>query len=156
MDDEPIPIEQAARRVGMAPSALRYYDERGLVTPVSRTGGRRWYGREELRRLAFIGIARRLGLPLSAVAAVFDEPRPVWQQVAQEQIAELDAVIERARVAQEFLRRAVDCPTDNPPRECPSMIGALDSLVDGATIDDLARREAAADDLPPTRGRSPS
>ncbi|MGH3694213.1 MAG: MerR family transcriptional regulator [Pseudonocardiaceae bacterium] len=49
-----ISIGQAADRLGLNPSALRYYDERGLVTPAARRAGRRVYGLEELRRLAFI------------------------------------------------------------------------------------------------------
>lgn len=59
-----IPIGQAAERLGLNPSALRYYDERGLVRAPTRRAGRRMYGRDELRRLAFIKIAQQLGLPL--------------------------------------------------------------------------------------------
>ena len=58
-----IPIGEAAARLGLTASALRYYDERGLVCPQVRRGGRRMYGPEELRRLAFIKLAHRLGLP---------------------------------------------------------------------------------------------
>jgi DNA-binding transcriptional MerR regulator len=58
-----IPIGEAATRLGLSTSALRYYDERGLVCPHVRRGGRRMYGSEELRRLAFIKLAHQLGLP---------------------------------------------------------------------------------------------
>ena len=46
--------------------------KRGLVRPQVRRGGRRMYGSEELRRLAFIKLAHRLGLPLQTAAAVLD------------------------------------------------------------------------------------
>ncbi|MGH3836793.1 MAG: MerR family transcriptional regulator [Pseudonocardiaceae bacterium] len=69
-----IPIGQAADRLGLNASALRYYDERGLVSPPARQAGRRMYGPEELRRLAFLKIAHDLGLPLDTAAAILDAP----------------------------------------------------------------------------------
>src|SRR5829696_5200612 len=63
-----MPIGEAAQRLGLRPSALRYYDERGLVSPSQRLSGRRMYAADALRRLAFINVAQRLGLPLSTSA----------------------------------------------------------------------------------------
>jgi DNA-binding transcriptional MerR regulator len=132
-----IPIGQAADRLGLSPSALRYYDERGLVSPPERQAGRRMYGPEELRRLAFIKIAQRLGLPLDTAAAVLDAPGPQWRQTVRQQIAELDQVIAQARGAQTFLTHALNCPTNHPARECATMIATLDRLVDGIAVDQL-------------------
>lgn len=132
-----LPIGQAAQRLGLKPSALRYYDERGLVSPKARHSGRRMYGPEELRRLAFIKIAQRLGLPLDTAAAVLDAPGPQWRQTVRQQIAELDEVIAQARGAQRFLTHALDCPTNHPAGECATMIATLDRLVDGTTVDQL-------------------
>jgi hypothetical protein len=56
-------IGEAAGRLGLRPSALRYYDEQGLVAPRARQAGRRMYGPAELRQLAFLKIAHRLGIP---------------------------------------------------------------------------------------------
>jgi DNA-binding transcriptional MerR regulator len=83
------PIGQAAERLGLKPSALRYYDERGLVSSKARCSGRRMYGPEELRRLAFIKIAQRLGSPLDT-AAILDAPGRQWRQTVRRQTAELD------------------------------------------------------------------
>jgi DNA-binding transcriptional MerR regulator len=131
-------IGEAAARLGMRPSALRYYDERGLVSPRERRGGRRMYGSEELRRLALLKIIHRLGLPLDTGAAVLDAPSEQWRQTVREQIAQLDQVIAQARGAQLFLTHALHCPTDHPARDCPTMIGALDRLVAGMAVDQLA------------------
>src|ERR1700735_4926826 len=49
-----VPIDEVARRFGVRASTIRYYEERGLLDPVSRHSGRRWYGQSELRRLAVI------------------------------------------------------------------------------------------------------
>jgi DNA-binding transcriptional MerR regulator len=133
-----IPIGEAAARLGLSTSALRYYDERGLVCPPARQAGQRMYGPDELRRLAFVKIAHRLGLPLHTAAAVLDAPGARWRETVREQIAHLDEVIAQAQGAQLFLTHALDCPTDHPARQCPSMIAALDRLVDGTSVDELA------------------
>jgi DNA-binding transcriptional MerR regulator len=135
---DPISIGEAAQRLQMRPSALRYYDDRGLVSPASRRGGRRMYGPEEMRRLAFLKIVHRLGLPLDTAAAVLDAPSEQWRGTVRDQITELERVIAQARSAQEFLTHALRCPTDHPARDCATMIGALDRLVDGTSVDELA------------------
>jgi DNA-binding transcriptional MerR regulator len=133
-----IPIGRAAAQLGLSTSALRYYDERGLVCPPVRQAGRRMYGSDELRRLAFVKIAHRLGLPLETAGAVLDAPSPQWRRTVREQIARLDNVIADARAAQNFLTHALNCPTDHPARQCATMIAALDRLIDGTTVDELA------------------
>ncbi|MGW4095602.1 MULTISPECIES: MerR family transcriptional regulator [unclassified Mycobacterium] len=133
-----IPIGEAAARLQMSPSALRYYDERGLVSPRLRRAGKRMYGPEELRRLALLKIVNRLGLPLDTAAAVLDAPSEQWRETVREQIAALDRVIAQAKGAQQFLTHALRCPAEHPARDCATMIGALDRLVDGMSVEELA------------------
>lgn len=133
-----IPIGRAAACLGMTTSALRYYDERKLVCPSARHAGKRMYGAEQLRRLAFIKIVNRLGLPLQTAAAVLDAPGPQWREILTQQIAELDRLIAQAQTAQTFLAHALNCPTEHPARECATMIATLDRLVAGTPIDRLA------------------
>ncbi len=149
-----IPIGEAAARLQMTTSALRYYDERGLVRPQGRRGSTRMYGIDELRRLAFIKIFHQLGVPLETAAAVLDAPSPQWRDIVREQIAQLDQVIAQAQGAQQFLTHAMHCPTDHPARECPTMTGALDRLVNGLTVDQLAAEHVpTATSSAPTRRR---
>ncbi len=62
-----ITIGEVARRSGLAASALRFYEQRGLITS-SRTGaGHRRFPREVLRRVAFIVYAQRVGLTLEEI-----------------------------------------------------------------------------------------
>jgi DNA-binding transcriptional MerR regulator len=133
-----IPIGEAAARLQMSPSALRYYDNRGLVRPRTRRSGRRMYGPDELRRLAFLKIVHRLGVPLHTAAAVLDAPGEQWRDSVRGQLAELDRVIDQAHAAKHFLTHALNCPTDHPASECPTMTGALDRLVDGVSLEELA------------------
>jgi len=144
-----VSIGEAAARLQMSASALRYYDDRGLVSPQSRSAGRRMYGPEQLRRLALIKIFQRLGLPLDTAAAVLDAPGPLWRDIVRRQITQLDEVIAQAKGAQEFLTHALGCPTEHPARECGTMTGALDRLVGGMTVDQLGA-EHADDPWPPS------
>ncbi|MBM7790075.1 MerR family transcriptional regulator [Tenggerimyces flavus] len=137
------PIGEAARTVGLSPSALRYYEQRGLVSPAARRAGRRWYDTAELRRLAFIQLIHQLGLPLTTAAAMLDEPDVRWREEAEAQIARLDALIARARGAQAFLRHTVTCPSEHPVTECPDLVATLDQLLAGRTVDDLADEHRA-------------
>lgn len=133
-----IPIGEAAARLGLSASALRYYDERGLVCPQERQAGRRMYGADDLRRLALIKIFHQLGVSLDTAAAVLDAPAPLWRELVRDQIVRLDEVVRQAQGAQQFLTHALQCPSDHPARECPAMTGALDKLIDGMTVAQVA------------------
>lgn len=62
-------IGEVARRSGVAVSALRYYEERGLIRAERAPSGHRRYARAVLRRIAFIVFAQRVGLTLEEIAA---------------------------------------------------------------------------------------
>ena len=149
-----LPIGQAAARLGLKPSALRYYDERGLVRPAFRRGGKRYYGEPELRRLAFIQLLGRVGVGLDVAEAVLDLPSERWRARTREQIETLERLIAEATAARELLRHALACPSAHPTRECSTMIGLLDRRLAGATFEDLAREHGDLE-LPPVRKRRP-
>ena len=62
-------IGEVARRSGVASSALRFYEERGLIVSERAGSGHRRYPRPVLRRIAFIVFAQRVGLTLDEIAA---------------------------------------------------------------------------------------
>jgi len=62
-------IGDAARRTGLSVSAIRFYEDRGLITPERSESGQRRFARADLRRLSFILAAQRLGLGLAEIAA---------------------------------------------------------------------------------------
>ncbi|GAA1394945.1 hypothetical protein GCM10009613_43880 [Pseudonocardia kongjuensis] len=129
-----LPIDAAARLLGTTVSALRHYDDRGLVRPAGRAGGRRWYGRAELRELALLRAARDTGLPLEGIAALLDPDR---RDTIADRLAELDRLGARAAIVRTVLAHVRDCPAANPWRDCPALTGALDALLDGAPLPDL-------------------
>jgi MerR family redox-sensitive transcriptional activator SoxR len=68
-----ITIGQLSTRAGVAASALRFYEDLGLLSTVARpSGGRRLYTRDTLRRVAFIRAAQRVGLSLEEIKAALD------------------------------------------------------------------------------------
>lgn len=62
-------VGEVARRSGVAPSALRFYEERGLIEAERTRAGHRRFGRPVLRRIAFIVFAQRIGLSLDEIRA---------------------------------------------------------------------------------------
>jgi MerR family redox-sensitive transcriptional activator SoxR len=60
-------ISDVARRSGVAASALRFYEERGLISSERAGSGHRRYPRPVLRRIAFIVFAQRIGLTLDEI-----------------------------------------------------------------------------------------
>ena len=73
---ELLTIGEVSRRSGVASSALRFYDERGLITSERAGSGHRRYPRSVLRRIAFIVFAQRVGLSLDEIGAELEKLPP--------------------------------------------------------------------------------
>ncbi len=67
--DELLTIGDLAVRTGISVSAIRFYEEKGLVHPFRTSGGQRRFLRSDIRRLSFALIAQRLGLTVPQIAA---------------------------------------------------------------------------------------
>ena len=65
--DDDLSIGTVATRAGVRVSALRFYEDRGLISSHRSDGGQRRYGRAVLRRVAFIQVAQRVGLTLEEI-----------------------------------------------------------------------------------------
>jgi MerR family redox-sensitive transcriptional activator SoxR len=75
MPDDDLSIGSVAARAGVNVSALRFYEDRGLIRAHRSAGGQRRYSRAVLRRLAFIQVAQRVGLTLEQIGeALADLP----------------------------------------------------------------------------------
>ena len=120
MTDELLSIGELARRTNRRASALRYYEEVGVLPEPVRIGGRRWYPREAERTLAVVDTAQRAGLSLAEVRALLDASEAddsavqELRAIAERRLPELEATIERARVVHGWLEAASRC-------ECPSL-----------------------------------
>jgi MerR family redox-sensitive transcriptional activator SoxR len=113
---ELLPIGEVSRRAGMAPSALRYYEELGLITATRTAGGARRYPRSVLRRLAVIRAARNVGLSLPEIRAALDTlpaGRPPtasdWARLSQEWRDRLDEQIDALVQLRDGLSSCIGC-----------------------------------------------
>lgn len=115
------PIEDVARQLDMRSSAIRYYEERGLVTPSSRHAGRRWYGQAEIRRLAIVRFWQRNGLmSLDEIKEIIDGPDAgTWPDLLQRRIADIGDQIARLQEARAFLEHIGMHHADEAPDGCP-------------------------------------
>lgn len=93
-----IPIGTLAKRTGLAVSAIRFYESKGLLTSQRTGGNQRRFLRSDIRRLSFILIAQRLGLGLveieQALATLPQGRTPTltdWQRISRSLRSELDA-----------------------------------------------------------------
>jgi MerR family transcriptional regulator, copper efflux regulator len=117
-----VPIEQVARRLGLRASAIRYYEQRGLVNPRSRHAGRRWYGPAEIRRLAIIRYWQATGLMnLDEIGEILAGPAAGrgWAQVVTSRIEALRAQAERIDEARTLLEHILTFHHDTAPDDCP-------------------------------------
>ncbi len=106
--DELLTIGETSRRSGVAASALRFYEERGLIESERAGSGHRRYPRAVLRRIAFIVFAQRIGLSLDEIGAELAKLPPNrapnrrdWSRLSSKWTARIDeriAELERLRV----------------------------------------------------------
>jgi MerR family transcriptional regulator, copper efflux regulator len=116
-----VPIDEVARRLGLRASAIRYYEERGLLQPSARRAGRRWYSPADIRRLAIIGHWQRVGqMSLEEIGEILAGPAATrgWTQIVQERIEALRVQAEEANVAREHLEHVLSHHRDSPPDGC--------------------------------------
>jgi MerR family redox-sensitive transcriptional activator SoxR len=113
---ETLTIGQVAARSGVAPSALRYYEQQGLVAATRTTGGARRYPRAVLRRLAFVRAAQNVGLSLGEIRdalATLPEGRPPtasdWARLSADWRERLDEQITALKQLRDGLSSCIGC-----------------------------------------------
>jgi DNA-binding transcriptional MerR regulator len=125
--DELTTIGEVARRAGVATSAVRYYERRGLLAADVRRSGQRRYRPETLRRLVFVGMLQDAGLSLDDITGILGaESVEEWKAIAQVRLVALDGEIERLQRAREYLAGALLCRFDHPLDECRIMGAEID------------------------------
>jgi MerR family redox-sensitive transcriptional activator SoxR len=111
-----LPIGEVARRSGIAASALRYYDSRGLLGATRTAGGHRLFPRSALRRLAFIRAAQNVGLSLEEIASALDTlpaartpTKADWERLSRAWRARLDEQIAGLVALRDGLTSCIGC-----------------------------------------------
>lgn len=130
-DDELLTIGEVARRAGVATSAVRYYERRGLLAPDDRHSGQRRYRPETLRRLVFVGMLQDAGLSLDDIEGVLGAgDQAEWKAIGRSRLEDLDHRIAELERARAYLSGALLCRYDHPATECAVMGAEIDRRLD--------------------------
>jgi DNA-binding transcriptional MerR regulator len=104
-------ISEVARQFGFRSSAIRYYEQIGLLPPPRRVGKQRRYDTTALYRLAIIQRARQLGFTLDEIRLLLfgfgDVARAAerWQKLSQRKLAELDNLMDGIKAVRRLLKK---------------------------------------------------
>ena len=112
---EELAIGEVARRAGIRPSALRYYESIGLMPAPRRVSGRRRYDESTVRMLKVVQLAQHAGFTVAEIQTLLHgfapdtPPAARWQPLARKKLSELDALIERAQQMKRVLETGLNC-----------------------------------------------
>jgi DNA-binding transcriptional MerR regulator len=144
-------ITAVAKQSGVPASALRYYEERGLIASVGRRGLKRLFDSAVLERLALIALGQAAGFSLDEIAGMFtpDGRAQIERKTLAIKADELDLTIQRLSSMRDGLRHAAVCPAPSH-MECPSfrrLMQAAAGRRDVDSKDPSARRRPGSPSL---------
>ena len=136
-------IVEVARKSGFPASALRYYEEKGLISSVGRQGLRRTFAPRVLDQLALIALGQAAGFSLDDIGAMFspDGEASIDKASLSAKADELDRTIKRLKAMRNGLRHAAVCPAPSHA-ECPTFQRLLRSAAAGELTPRLKRAVA--------------
>jgi MerR family redox-sensitive transcriptional activator SoxR len=136
-------IGEIARRMGVEPSTIRYYEEIGLMPHPARINGRRRYLDDTVKRLALIRAAKEVGFSIAEIQTLMAAwqsqgriPRE-WPHFIERKIAEMDATIVRARKMRQVLASVLEC------RCWDDIAMPLDSFISSLAVVEHSPRKGA-------------
>ena len=149
-----VDIAEVARHSGVPASALRFYEEKGLIASIGRRGLRRVFDPGVLERLALIALGRASGFSLDEVARMFaPDGRPrIDRRMLAAKADELDRTIRKLSAMRDSLRHAAACPARSH-MECPTFRRMLRAAASGGMG---ARRKEAPRPGPAPRSSRPT
>ncbi|MES2491659.1 MAG: redox-sensitive transcriptional activator SoxR [Pseudomonadota bacterium] len=114
--DDLIAIGTLARRTGLSVSAIRYYEQRGLISAQRTEGNQRRFLRSDIRRISFVLVAQRLGLALAEIEAELAKlpqgrtPSILdWQKISRSLRAAIDSKIQLLTRTKGKLEECIGC-----------------------------------------------
>ena len=116
-------IGDVARRAGIRPSTLRYYEDLGLLASTDRAGGRRQYDESVLRRLEVIAFAKESGFTLGQIRDLLSGPGHATEgrhALTRRKLEEVNARIARAEAMRTLLEASLACDC-RALEECPAV-----------------------------------
>jgi DNA-binding transcriptional MerR regulator len=113
-------IGEVARQSGLPASTLRFYEEKGLIAPVRRSGQRRVYAAKVLERLALIALGRTAGFSLDEIGKMLTpQGAHIDRALLLAKADELERTIKQLSAVRDGLRHAAECRAPSH-MECPT------------------------------------
>ncbi|MEO3890006.1 MerR family transcriptional regulator [Nonomuraea sp. B5E05] len=138
MDEQALTIGELASRTGLATSALRYWEELGLLPAPPRVSGQRRYPPSAVRLVGLVLLLREVGFTLQE-AKTFITARSLagdgWRELYRRKLTELDQRIAQAQVARTAIAHGLACPHENIT-ECSNFAGGIAALLAGASLEE--------------------
>jgi DNA-binding transcriptional MerR regulator len=138
MADEQLTIGELARTAGVATSALRYWEEFGLLPAPGRASGQRRYPVSAVDLVGQILLLRDAGFTLRELKTMIGSRSEVWRDLVERKLAELDERIAKTQAARTAVAHALACPHQDI-RECPTFAEVAARLA-GASLDETHSR----------------
>lgn len=110
---EELTISEVARRAGIRPSAIRFYESSGVLPAPRRASGRRRYDASVLERLAVIQLAQQAGFTVAEIKRLFSAfatETPAWERwqiLATQKLSEVEALMSRAQTMKRLLEEGL-------------------------------------------------
>ena len=133
---ELLTIGELARRAGVTTSALRYYEEVGLLPQPARVSGQRRYPGSAARRVGAILLYSDAGFTLAEQKTLLAAPASgsgEWERLARRKLAELDEQIARAVAARDAIRHGLRCPHEEITH-CPNFNAGVTARLAGLPL----------------------
>ena len=109
-------IGELAERTGLAITAIRFYEEKGLISSTRNAGGQRRFRRGDIRRLSFIKITQNLGFSLSEIHSALSElpeartpTKRDWERLSRNFAAQIDKRIDGLMLLRGHLSGCIGC-----------------------------------------------
>lgn len=136
--DEQLTIGALASRTGVATSALRYWEELGLLPAPARVSGQRRYPPSAVGLVGVVLALRHVGFTLREIKA-FMASRSLagdgWRELYQRKLIELDQRIAQAQVARTAIAHGLACPHKDI-FECTNFASGVAALLAGSSLED--------------------
>ncbi|MFC4010575.1 MerR family transcriptional regulator [Nonomuraea purpurea] len=135
---EQLTIGELASRTGVATSALRYWEELGLLPAPARVSGQRRYPPSAVGQVGVVLLLRDVGFTLREAKTFIASRSPAddgWRELCQRKLAELDQRIAQAQVARTAIAHGLACPHEDL-FECSNFADGVAALLAGRSLEE--------------------
>ena len=104
-----LPIGEVAKTTGISVSAVRYYEEIGVISSATRVGGKRRFDPATIGRVSFIRRAQEAGFSLEEIGTILDDETGIWRVLVDDKLIELTERKDRLETMISMLAEIREC-----------------------------------------------